>query len=59
MASSKDISWIINLDENLLNYLDSLQTKEFEYLPMKNGLTREGNAIKLGFSCFAFKIKYI
>jgi len=59
MTSSKDISWIINLDENLLNYLDSLQTKEFEYLPMKNGLTREGNAIKLGFSCFAFKIKYI
>lgn len=59
MTNSSIKSWIEDLDENLLNYVNTLKINRFEYLPMKSGLTREGQEIRLGFSCFALKIKYI
>lgn len=59
MTSSSLKFWIDNLDDNLLSFLNSLKKNEFEYFPVKTGLTKEGNDIKLGFSCFAVKMKYI
>jgi hypothetical protein len=56
MTNSSIKSWIEELDENLLNYVNTLKINRFEYLPMKSGLTREGQEIRLGFSCFALKI---
>ena len=51
--------WVFNLDENILNFLDSLKTDDYEYSPLNSGVTEEGRKIKLGFSCYALKIKYI
>lgn len=49
-----------SLNEKLLQFLDSLSktNKEFQYFPVKEGLTNEGKDITLGFSCFALKIYF-
>ena len=46
MTNSSIKSWIEDLDENLLNYVNTLKINRFEYLPMKSGLTREGQEIR-------------
>ncbi len=46
--------------EKYLNFISSLSKEsEFEYYPVKNGYTKDGKNINLGFSCFAIKSLYI
>ena len=44
---------------NIPNYLDSLNKRDFKFLPVKSGLTQQGDMLSLGFSCYAIKIYYI
>ena len=59
MSNSELNDWIYSLDENILNFINKLKKNKFEYFPTKEGLTKEGKEINLGFACFALKIKYI
>ena len=46
--------------EKYLVFLQSLSKEnEFEYYPASEGLTRDGENISLGFSCFALKSFHI
>ena len=46
--------------EKYLIFLQSLSKEnEFEYYPASEGLTRDGENISLGFSCFALKSFHI
>lgn len=48
------------LNEGLEKYLNSLEYKynKYHYFPCKNGLTKAGQEMSLGFSCYALKIYY-
>jgi len=54
-------NWLYELDENILNFLNSLRSKEknYQFFPSANGATKAGKTISLGFSCFALKTYYI
>ena len=54
-----DTHWLENLKENLPNYLHSLNKVDYKFLPVRTGLTAKGEALNLGFSCYALKIYYI
>ena len=54
-----DIDWLKDLKVNIPNYLDSLNKRDFKFLPVKSGLTQQGDMLSLGFSCYAIKIYYI
>ena len=54
-----DTQWLENLKENLPNYLHSLNKVDYKFLPVRTGLTAKGEALNLGFSCYALKIYYI
>ena len=54
-----DIHWLENLKQNLPNYLHSLNKGDYKFLPVRPGLTPKGEALNLGFSCYALKIYYI
>lgn len=52
---------INNIHKNTESFLNSLKKSdsEFLYYPSKNGLTKYGKNLSLGFSCFALKIYYM
>ena len=52
-------SWMYNLKDEILGFLDSLNENNFNFYPVKKGLTNAGKEIQLGFLCYATKIYYI
>ena len=53
-------SWLKNIDTQLIEYLNNLNRHKnsFEYSPVKRGLTKSGEKISLGFSCYVIKILF-
>ena len=56
-----NINWLDNIEDQLVNYLYSLQNKKngYHFLPAKNSLTEAGKTLTLGFSCYSMKLHYI
>ena len=55
------VYWPSDLSSEIERYTNSLSTDnhEFKYSPSKNNLTKYGELLELGFSCYALKINYI
>ena len=55
------VYWPSDLNSEIERYTNSLNTDnhEFKYSPSKNNLTKYGELLELGFSCYALKINYI
>ena len=55
------VYWPSDLSSEIERYTNSLNTDnhEFKYSPSKNNLTKYGELLELGFSCYALKINYI
>ncbi len=56
-----NINWLNNIEDQLLNYLYSLQDNEnvYHFLPARSSLTEAGKTLTLGFSCYSMKLHYI
>jgi len=53
-------SYFQKVEEDTLSFLDKLKNEEkFTFLPVTNGITKEGEDLKLGFSCYALKMNYM
>ena len=49
-----------NLEIRISEFLENLRKKnKFEYFPAVRGVTKEGERLNLGFSCYALKCSYI
>ena len=53
--------WLDNIEDQLLNYLHSLQNTQntYHFLPARKSLTKAGRSLTLGFSCYSMKLHYI
>jgi hypothetical protein len=52
-------SWMFNLKDEILGFLNSLNENNLNFNPVKKGVTNAGKEIELGFLCYAIKIFYI
>ena len=49
-----------SLIKNINKYIEDLQRdKHFDFSPVNVGITKHGNNLKLGFSCYALKLLFI
>ena len=51
--------WIQDLENNIDNFLNSLNRYQYNFNPVTKGATRDGAKLELGLSCYALKIYYI
>ena len=51
--------WLKDIESNLLDFMSSLKKNQFSFYPVKKGLTKDGEKLDLGMSCYALKIYYI
>ncbi len=55
-----DTNFYLDIPNNVFNFLKTLQKDNiYKYFPTPEGLTKAGNSIELGFSCYAMKIYYM
>jgi len=47
-----------DLDKRIENFILSLQSSEYEFRPVINGITKTGKSLTLGHLCYALKILY-
>ena len=52
------MSWLKNLDSSVLEYVYNLKKEDsdFSFFPVQKLLTKNGEKLNLGFSCYALKI---